>query len=278
MGAVSPPLPLGGQLDMAADYVVLVEKLKGQGIILRAAKHNKRAIQRELGADGHIDPVRSALNCSLAGASTPMEIAAEAQALVKAAGIMKLRSDHVAGIEVIISLPANHRADQKLFFEDSLEWTRSFFNCPVLSFDVHLDESTPHAHALLLPLVDGHMVGSDLKGYKSRLRAINLSFHAEVGIKHALRKPTPKLSGQTKVLTGQLLLSQLKSDPVMQSVLWPIIRNMIRDDPSPIARLLGVEVVKARPNRSSVDIMTSKGKGPKHIGFDDKMKCEPYLV
>lgn len=253
---------------MAASHVLRLAKLKGGGKILAAAKHNRRTIQNEIGAGGHINATRSTLNYSLAGAETPEAIAAEAKTLMQAAGIEKPRKDFVAAVEVVYSLPANHRSNEQTFFVDCLEWTRAYFGCPILSFDVHLDESTPHAHALLLPLVDGCMVGSDMVGNRARLRTLQATFYTEVGIKHGLQKPIPRLSGQAKEKAESSVLNQLKTDPAMQSVLWPRIRDLIRNDPASFASLLGLEVAKPTPNKSAVAIMTSRGRGSNPIGFD----------
>ena len=253
---------------MAASHVLRLAKLKGSGKILAAARHNRRTIQNEIGAGRHIDAMRSSLNYSLAGVETPEAIAGEAKAMMQAAGIEKPRKDFVAAVEIIYSLPINHGVNERVFFADCLEWTHSHFGCHVLSFDVHLDESTPHAHALLLPLVDGHLTGSDMVGNRARLKALQVAFFADVGVKHGLQKPIPRLSGQAKAKTENRVLNQLKSDPAMQSVLWPRIRDLIRNDPASFASLLGLEVAKTKPNKSAVAIMTSRGKGSNPIGFN----------
>jgi hypothetical protein len=253
---------------MAASHVLRLAKLKGNGKILAAARHNRRAIQNEIGAGRHINATRSKLNYSLAGAETPEAIAAEAKAMMQAAGIEKPRKDFVAAVEIVYSLPISHRVDERVFFADCLEWTHSHFRCHVLSFDVHLDESTPHAHVLLLPLVDGRLVGSDMVGNRTRLKALQAAFYADVGVRHGLQKPIPRLSGQAKAKTESSVLNQLKSDPAMQSVLWPRIRDLIRNDPASFASLLGLRIVKAKPNKSAVAIMTSKGRGSNPIGFN----------
>jgi hypothetical protein len=254
---------------MAASHILRLAKLKGGGRLLAAARHNRRTIQSELGADSNIDVTRSKLNYSLAGAGTPEAINADAKALMQAAGIDKTRKDCVQAVEVIYSLPASHNVNLQAYFEDCLKWTRLQFRGHVLSFDVHLDESAPHAHALILPLVDGRIVGSDMVGYKSRLRLLQTGFYEAVGIKYGLQRPSAKLSGQTKSDTARAVLNRLKSDPVMKSLLWPLIRDLISNDPAAFAHVLGIVIAKAkaRVQKSAVAIMTSKGKGSNPIGF-----------
>ena len=183
--------------------------------------------------------------------------------MLKAAGIAKLRKDCVLAVEVLYSLPVNHTVNLGTFFEDCLTWTRANFGGVVLSFDVHLDESMPHAHALILPLIDGHMNGSDMVGNKYDLQLMHMSFHEVVGVLHALEKPANKPLGQAKLDTCRDVLDMLRSDPAMESQIWLPIRDSICNDPSPFAHVLGIQVTKpkARKERSFVDIMISKGKG-----------------
>ena len=47
---------------MSGAAFLRLKKLKGSGIIGKAARHNRRVIQAELGATGSIDPARSHLN------------------------------------------------------------------------------------------------------------------------------------------------------------------------------------------------------------------------
>lgn len=60
---------------MSGTDFLRLKKLTGSGIVRQAARHNRRAIQAELGASGHIDPARSSQNETLAGPSTPEDVA-----------------------------------------------------------------------------------------------------------------------------------------------------------------------------------------------------------
>jgi hypothetical protein len=252
---------------MAASHIFRVAKLKGGGRLLAAARHNRRTIQAERGADSHIIATRSYLNYSLAGAETPEAIDREAKTLMRQAGYQKLRKDAVTVIEIIYSLPLNHEVDSNAFFVDCLSWSSTHFGGIVLSFDVHMDESTPHAHALILPLLNGRMVGSDMVGNRMRLRALTNSFYEHVASRRGLKRPCPKLSGIAKASAERAVLGLLKNDPVMRSLCWPVIRDLVHKDPMPFTELLGVIPTRSTKKRSFVSIMTSKGKGSNPIGF-----------
>ena len=166
---------------MAASQLLRLGTIKGKNGVLEALKHNKRELQAERGAAAHIDVTRTPLNYCLIGDSLPSEIATSAKVKMLQAGIETPRKNGVMAVEVIFSLPIDrHQQDTKLFFADCLAWSNKTFAGELLSFDVHLDESAPHAHALILPLIDGKMQGNKLIGGTGNLmRLINL-FHKEV--------------------------------------------------------------------------------------------------
>ena len=66
---------------MSGTSFLRVKKLKGAGIVLAAARHNKRTIAAEIGASGSIDPARIGMNVSLLGDMSPEAIDTQAKAL-----------------------------------------------------------------------------------------------------------------------------------------------------------------------------------------------------
>lgn len=167
--------------------VLLMDKLKGQGIILAAARHNLR----ELPPADHINTRRSPDNVALRGPGAAREVAGLAQSLLDAAGIKSLRVDAVRALELIVSLPPASGIDEHRFFVDTVEWAERFFDgAPILSAVVHQDEAAPHMHMLILPLVAGRMIGSDLMGGFGRLQAIQNNFHDTVAKHYGLVRQT----------------------------------------------------------------------------------------
>lgn len=134
---------------------VAVKKLSGQNVVRVAAKHNLREIQAEVGAGEHIEPTRMHLNQVVVGPSVAANVVADGERLMEEAGVGKLRRDAVRAIEIVISLPLVNTVDQSVFFSDALNWVRDYYNVPILSAVIHLDESAPHCHVLLLPLIGG---------------------------------------------------------------------------------------------------------------------------
>jgi len=250
---------------MAASHLLRLGKVKGKNSVLNALKHNKRTLQAERGAGANIDPTRTPLNYSLTGSDSAETIDRHAKVLMVQAGIDQPRANQVMAVEVIFSLPIDrHQQDTRPFFKNCLEWVKQHIPGVMLSFDVHLDESAPHAHALILPLVDGTMQGNKIMGGKGNLmRLINI-FHAEVARHYGLsRNETKRLTSKAKESLKRQVLARLLNDPVMRSIIWPCVRDAIHNDPVPYAQLLGIEHKRqpAYTGRSFVQIMTSKGKG-----------------
>lgn len=267
---------------MSGAAFLRIKKLKGGGIITAAARHNRREIQAEMGAVGSIDPTRSRLNETLCGPSAAADVGQLAKDLMTAAGVGKLRKDAVLGLEVVFSLPPGHAVDDRAYFTACADWAAIAFggHQNVLSVDIHRDEAQPHCHILLLPLIDGRMAGSDLIGGKQKLAALQQDFHAKVAGSYGFTKAPARLSGTAKQAWVKAVLQKMRetSDGALRSAAWPAVREAIERDPAPYMLALGIELSTVKkPGRTSVQIFTSKGKGPARenanpIGFLPRKK------
>lgn len=258
------------------------EKLKGAGRILIAAKHNRRAIQAELGAGGSIDASRCHLNESIAGHASPADVARQADTTMAEAGIGKLRHDAVRALEFVVSLPATTKINVRDFFSAAVVWLARRFGGAdnILCADIHHDEAAPHLHVIVLPLIGGRMVGSDALGGRAQMQTLQAEFHKDVCEPYGLRRQSSRLTGTVKTQMVAAVIAELKRlrDPSMASAIWPSIRDQVQADPGPAAAILGIDVpaaTKVKKLRSMTDIFISKGKGsakeettPNRIGVD----------
>ncbi len=242
-----------------------LQKLKGKKILLIAAKHNKRTNQFEISKSSKINPRLSHLNESIMGEQTPEGVAELAKSLMELAGIKTLRKDAVLGIEGLFSLPADHSIDEVAYFQDCANWIQSHFGCHILSVDIHRDESCPHCHVLLLPLVNGKMIGSKLMGYKKNLSNLQEIFYLNVSKRYGLEKPPKPLNNSERKQAALLVLNHLVQthDAVTKSNLWPCIVEAIYKFPMSFAKTIGIEIslMCSKPMKTVVEIFTSKGKG-----------------
>ena len=270
---------------MSAAAFFRLKKLKGGGTLLAAARHNRRAIQSELGADSHINPSKSHLNETLCGASDPEGVAQRAKEAMQAAGVgklRKLRKDAVVAVEAVFSLPVGHPIDQRQYFVQCLAWAEAQFGgaSNILSADIHHDEAQPHLHVLVLPLVNGRMVGSDMVGNLQALQAMQVQFFKDVAQMHGLTQPPARMTGAHKAEAAARVIASMKAsnDPALKSAAWAVIRDAIESDPTPFMAALGVNAPqKTKRAKSFTEIFTSPGKGPKReaapskpIGFQVK--------
>lgn len=231
-----------------------------KGGVLVAIQHNKRA---EING-AHIDVARTPLNYCLTVPATPEAISLHAKIQMLKAGIEKPRKNCVLAVEVLFSLPIDrHSQDTRPFFNDCLAWVKQRFAGELLSFDVHLDEGAPHAHAIILPLIDGKMQGSELKGDRVNIQRLLDLFHADVAKHYGLSRSNYKrLSSKDKQSIERQVLTRLRGDNVMLSCVWACVRDAIHKDPMPYAQMLSIEPDKTiRKVKSFVDHKRSKGKG-----------------
>lgn len=190
-----------------------VSKQKGGGL-LPALRHNKR----ELPERGHIDHQRSHLNYAI----TPTQSATEAHKQVLKRYIdldIKPRANASEAIEVVFSLPTSwHDRDNSDYFFACYEAVTVIFGGELISFDVHLDESAPHAHALILPILDGRLNAREILGGLGNLRRFRSEFNRLVGIPYNL----PIKNGLNKAQKDALARAIIKH---MEAIKDPAIKS-----------------------------------------------------
>jgi hypothetical protein len=248
-----------------------IKKLTGKGIIQTAAKHNHREIAAEFGVtkDSHIDSARIAQNLVLRGAGDAAGVAATAQSSMGLAGVKPLRKDAVRALEIIFGLPPASTIPHKAFFSDAVAWVERYFDAPVISAIIHNDEAAPHCHVLLLPLVRGRMIGSDLMGNKSKLQALQADFHTQVGQAYGLTRQASQkrhsITSRRQALDTARATLEANSglnDDVLGVLLEPHLQN-----PEPLMLALGLTMPKPVIKGTFAGIMTKPCKPDKPIGF-----------
>jgi len=252
-------------------FIFSIGKIKTITQLRSALRHNKREIQKELGARSHIDSLRIPLNYSLLEDHPTIELVDKVNAQIKAYQTHTrkgIRCDAVLAIELLFSIPAAKTdIDSRAFFEDCLAWAKEQFSpAEVLTAHVHLDEANPHMHLILLCVTPTKLLGSFLKGSKLKYKERADNFFQEVANKHGLQKPAFKLKKAERHSLAKQVISHVEtcSDPVTTSALYPLIRQSIEFDPTPFAMNLGIEIHTAPPKlKTMTQIMTSKGKGPR---------------
>lgn len=259
---------------MKTGFALNIERLYGPGIVRVAAKHLLRELAAELGADSHIDAARIKDNFILRGPDTSAGVATLAKSLMEAAGVTKCRKGAVTALELLFTLPAATTTDPRLYFEQAISWAEQYFGVPVLSCVAHMDEGSPHAHALLLPLVDRHMVGSDLHGGKAKLAAMQTSFHEAVASPHGLPKyaPQKRLSAPVRAAAMALARDSLRANAALNDDIIDALLAPHAKDPASLLLKLGISMpVATVKGKDFVSLMIAvcKPEPRNHIGKAD---------
>jgi Plasmid recombination enzyme len=262
-------------------------KIKSDGRVFAAGRHNKRELQHERGAESHIDARRSELNYCLAGEITARGVRDAAMRAIAATG-RTMRKDGVRVVEVVFSLSRNSTIDHRSYFADCTQWVgERFGDANILSSDVHLDESAPHCHVLFLPLVGGRMRGSDLLGGRASLVEFADDFHEKVASLYGLSRRVPKLSGAQREMLAKSVLERLRSDcdPATRSRIWVTFIEAIESDPEPFAAHLEIDIpepVTRSKRKSLAETMTGAGKRTSEdrnpLRFAAKPKTSNHLL
>jgi hypothetical protein len=193
-------------------FLFNIKVIKSLKILRAAFKHNKREIQRELGANSHIDAQKMHLNHSLISPLSTAGLISQVSDCIdeyeNVSGKI-IRKDAVIAIELLFSIPAQKTdIDITSYFSDCLSWANSEFSPAVtLTADIHLDESNPHLHIIFNCVIGDRLVGSFVKGNKQKYKKRTDSFFELVGQKYGLSKPPERLPKAIKASLAKQVLN-----------------------------------------------------------------------
>lgn len=252
-------------------FVFRINTINKMQQLRNALKHNKREIQAELGARGHINPELVKHNYSLLEQKSAKEIFTIVEKDIKTYQenqCKRIRTDAVVAIEILFSLPAiQSEINTKQYFVDCFNWSiEQFHSAKILSADVHLDESCPHMHVIFSCIGSTQLLGSKLKGDKKKFADRQLDFYNNVAHKHGLYMPASKINKTDRLILGKKITAHLETinDPLVSSPSYSIVKNMIFENPTPFAQMYDFEIaVTPKKMKTVTQIFTSKGKGPK---------------
>lgn len=258
-----------------------IGRIYGPGGVRAAAKHNLRELAAEIGTDSHIDAARIKDNFILLGQHGAADVALEARMLMEKAGVTKVRKNAVMALELLFMLPPQTSVDIREYFERATSWAKAYFAVPALSSVVHLDESAPHCHVLLLPLVNGKMNGSDLHGGKAQLWAMQKSFHEEVSAPYGFVRQEPRKRASVtsraaamKQLRNYFQVNSKMSANAIQALLTPHAQ-----DPHTLLHALGIpEQPLSRAPKSFVEIMTAPCKPERRSASQHTVIQGPWAI
>ncbi|CAK7033974.1 MAG: hypothetical protein DELT_00480 [Desulfovibrio sp.] len=215
--------------------VLRIQKLKTWGAVAGAGKHNQR--ERET---PNADSTRGVSNEYLVGTPGMDNVAAVKEAI----GTQLIRKNAVLGVEMLLSASPGYfrpnnpeRAgayDQGRLLswkQATMEWLNEKYGQRVVSAILHLDEATPHIHALLVPVDDNGKLNcralfGGTRHTLSRLQTEYGNAVADLGINRGIEnsRATHQKVSQFYTLTQgqtapQIPLAQRYSSPEMPNKL-----------------------------------------------------------
>jgi hypothetical protein len=187
--------------------VIRVAKIKTQAHALSATGHNYRQEQHPHSI-GNADkeaphPNREYINHEKKDYWSLLE------ARIQEAGVKRIRSDSVRGMEVILTGSPEgfvrgqdgRAADysKSKWAQDNLNFLKEQFGAKnIVSFTLHQDEKTPHIHAVLAPITDKNTLSADQLFNPKSLRQLQTEYaqamapHGfERGVEHSQAKHDP---------------------------------------------------------------------------------------
>ncbi len=209
----------------------------------KAARHNKREIQAEMGADGHIDATLSHKNRCIYGPDDADGVVALGKAAAADADVItsNLKKDHCQAIELLLSLPPESGVNEVQYFDRCLEWVGlAFPGLRVLSADVHNDEAAPHCHILISPFKGGDSIARDIKSPKF-VGALRESFFVNVAGPAGLRRGNAKLYGTVKKMAVEAAIKALEAIGAADMPVWNRIKKDVQRDPLGYLMDLGID-------------------------------------
>lgn len=134
----------------------------------------------------------------------------------------KIRSDSVKLCQYTVTLSDAKNIDIKNYFEQAKFFLERELGAEnVVSAVVHLDETTPHAHFLTMPITkDGRLSAKEIFGDRKKMQKFQDDFHAEVGSKFGLQRGVKDSflshedlkSHRKKIILGKEILDSTKKN------------------------------------------------------------------
>ena len=155
-----------------------IEKIRNIGALSAADHHNHRKKGYSLSGDNINSELTESnehyvFNCS----GAMVDVYDECIKKLK----RKPRKDHILALNLFFGYSPESEVNIDDFKDKVISYMhKTFGDCP-FSVDIHLDESTPHAHCLVIPCRDGRFCASDWVGKKADLTKFQNEIFEDIG-------------------------------------------------------------------------------------------------
>jgi hypothetical protein len=220
--------------------IMRMEKIRSSGSLRRAAMHNTRE-RPPLNAD----PLRREENW-VQGGSVDEVMKTYQERLPE-----KVRKNAVHAVELVMTASADFQGNWREYLKDCDKWAEGLFGKEnVLSVAHHLDEKTPHAQILVMPLKDGklnakHFIG----GSRDRMAELQDDFYRQVGWPAGLSRGEPRAETKARHTPHTLAATAAKLEEKEKELEKRESAVALTEAKVREIRERGLELIKASPER-----------------------------
>lgn len=159
---------------MSGKYAIInLKKMKNKDLA-KISEHNRRESPDGTYLNPNIDPERTHLNIRRSDHPEKEELKTLIDQRISEREVQqkKVRKDAVKMISVVVTTSPEYmnsleRKDQILYFEEAYRWCqKKFGKANVIEMNVHFDETNPHAHISIVPIINGKLCAKELMTMK----------------------------------------------------------------------------------------------------------------
>lgn len=159
---------------MSGKYAIInLKKMKNKDLA-KISEHNRRESPDGTYSNPNIDPERTHLNVRRSDHPDKEELKTLIDQRISEREVQqkKVRKDAVKMISVVVTTSPEYmnsleRKDQILYFEEAYRWCqKKFGKANVIEMNVHFDETNPHAHISIVPIINGKLCAKELMTMK----------------------------------------------------------------------------------------------------------------
>jgi len=216
--------------------------------IALAEAHNLRKIAAEFKTFKHIDKNRSHLNTELVPAGD-QPLTHKVLKIVKDAGIdpdkgVNKRFGKAYAIEWVFTTTHGFSCDFESLYKDCLDWLAVRYpTCPIVHAVIHYDETDPHLHVIMVPIVGKNLPSSKLLGYKGICRKRNEDLFEVIGQKYGFTSGGI-LKGSAKRMASEIAIEACEklNWHEFKGQLWQPLIQAIQTRPEPFLKALYISL------------------------------------
>ena len=149
--------------------IIHIKKIKNEGLA-KIAEHCRRTSPDGKYSNCNVDPERKHLNIRRSDypADIEMKTLIDKRIAEREVQKTKVKKNAVKLCSIVVETSPEHmnslpREEQIRYFDEAFAWCKKLFGKKnVIEMNCHFDETTPHAHIAIVPIINGKLCAKDL--------------------------------------------------------------------------------------------------------------------